>query len=79
MYIANVAEDGFEGNPHLDAVSEYAASEGAGVVAICNKLESEISEFEDNEKLEFLADMGMEESGLDRTIRAGISAAAAGQ
>ena len=60
MYIANVAEDGFENNPHLDAVSEYAASDGAGVVAICNKLESEISELEDDEKLEFLTYMGME-------------------
>ena len=73
LYIANVAEDGFEDNPHLDVVSKYADSEGAGVVAICNKLESEISELEDDEKLEFLADMGMEESGLDRTIRAGYA------
>ena len=73
MYIANVAEDGFEDNPHLDAVSNFAASEGAGLVAICNKLESEISELEDDEKLEFLADMGMDESGLDRTIRAGYA------
>ena len=73
MYIANVAEDGFKDNPHLDAVSEYAASEGAGVVTICNKLESEISELADDEKLEFLADMGMGESGLDRTIRAGYA------
>ena len=73
MYIANVAEDGFEDNPHLDAVMQFAAAENAGVVAICNKLESEISELEDDEKLEFLADMGMEESGLDRTIRAGYA------
>jgi GTP-binding protein YchF len=73
MYIANVAEDGFENNPHLDAVTRFAQSENAGVVAICNKMESEISELEDDEKLEFLADMGMEESGLDRTIRAGYA------
>ncbi|MBL6906741.1 MAG: redox-regulated ATPase YchF [Luminiphilus sp.] len=73
MYIANVAEDGFEDNPHLDVVSKYADSEGASVVAICNKLESEISELEDDEKMEFLAEMGMEESGLDRTIRAGYA------
>jgi GTP-binding protein YchF len=73
MYIANVAEDGFENNPHLDAVTQFAQSENAGVVAICNKMESEISELEDDEKLEFLADMGMEESGLDRTIRAGYA------
>ena len=71
MYIANVSEDGFEDNPHLDAVREYAANEGAEVVAICNKLESEISELEDDEKLEFLQEMGMEEPGLDRVIRAG--------
>lgn len=71
MYIANVAEDGFENNPHLDAVRELAASEGAEVVAICNKLESEISELEDDERLEFLQEMGMEEPGLDRVIRAG--------
>jgi len=71
MYIANVSEDGFESNPHLDAVKAHAASEGAEVVAICNKLESEISELEDDEKLEFLQEMGMEEPGLDRVIRAG--------
>ena len=72
-FIRPLAEDGFEDNPHLDAVSNFAASEGAGLVAICNKLESEISELEDDEKLEFLADMGMDESGLDRTIRAGYA------
>ncbi|GAA0695144.1 redox-regulated ATPase YchF [Marinobacterium maritimum] len=73
MYIANVAEDGFENNPYLDQVKELAASEGAEVVAICNKLESEISELEDDEKLEFLQEMGMDEPGLDRVIRAGYS------
>jgi GTP-binding protein YchF len=71
MYVANVAEDGFEGNPHLEAVRELAAQEGAEVVAICNKLESEIVELEDDEKLEFLAEMGMTEPGLNRVIRAG--------
>ncbi len=71
MYIANIAEDGFEDNPHLDAVRTLAASEGAEVVAICNQIEAEISELEDDEKAEFLADMGMEEPGLDRVIRAG--------
>ncbi len=71
MYIANVAEDGFDNNPYLDQVSELAASEGASVVAICNKLEAEIAELEDDEKLEFLQEMGMEEPGLDRVIRAG--------
>ncbi len=71
MYVANVAEDGFEGNPHLDTVRELAASEGSEVVAICNKLESEIVELEDDEKLEFLEEMGMSEPGLNRVIRAG--------
>jgi len=71
LYIANVAEDGFEGNEHLEAVRTIAATEGAEVVAICNKLESEIIELEDDEKEEFLADMGMEEPGLNRVIRAG--------
>jgi len=71
LYIANVAEDGFEGNEHLEAVRAIAASEGAEVVAICNKLESEIIELEDDEKQDFLAEMGMEEPGLNRVIRAG--------
>lgn len=73
MYIANVSEDGFENNPYLDQVKELAASEGAEVVAICNKLESEIAELEDEEKIEFLQEMGMDEPGLDRVIRAGYS------
>ncbi len=71
MYIANVDENGFENNPHLDKVREFAAAEGAIVVPVCNKLESEIAELEDEEKAEFLADMGMDEPGLDRVIRAG--------
>ncbi|MDX1505010.1 MAG: redox-regulated ATPase YchF [Spongiibacter sp.] len=71
MYIANVNEDGFEDNPHLDTVKNIAAAEGAIVVPICNKLESEIAELEDDEKDEFLADLGMEEAGLNRVIRAG--------
>ena len=71
MYIANVDESGFENNPHLDAVRAIASAEGAEVVAICNKLEAEIAELEDDEKLEFLQDLGMEEPGLDRVIRSG--------
>ncbi|MDO8861329.1 redox-regulated ATPase YchF [Haliea sp. E1-2-M8] len=71
MYIANVDEDGFDENPYLDTVRDIAVSEGAIVVAICNKLESEIVELEDSERLEFLQDLGMEEPGLDRVIRAG--------
>ena len=71
MYIANVDEDGFEDNPHLDVVKSVAAQENAVVVTICNKLESEIVELDDEERLEFLQDLGMEEPGLDRVIRAG--------
>jgi len=71
MYIANVAEDGFENNPHLDAVKAIANAENAQVVAICNKLESEIIELEDDEREEFLADLGFDEPGLNRVIRAG--------
>lgn len=71
MYIANVDEDGFEDNPLLDTVSGIAADENAVVVAICNKLEAEIAELDDEEKAEFLTDLGMEEPGLHRVIRAG--------
>jgi GTP-binding protein YchF len=71
MYIANVDEDGFEDNPHLDTVREIAEAENAVVVAICNKLESEIVELDDEERIEFLAEMGMDEPGLNRVIRAG--------
>ena len=71
MYLANVDESGFENNPHLDVVREIAASEGAEVVVVCNKLESEIAELETDEKTEFLQEMGMTEPGLDRVIRAG--------
>ena len=71
MYIANVAEDGFNDNPHLDAVAGHAASENTSVVVICNKLESEIIELDDDEKVDFLAEMGMQEPGLHRVIRAG--------
>ena len=71
MYIANVAEDGFEDNPYLDAVRAHATAENAGVVVICNKLEAEIIELDDDEKIDFLVEMGMEEPGLNRVIRAG--------
>ncbi len=71
MYIANVDEDGFENNPRLDAVNQLAAAEGAVVVPICNKLESEIAELEDDEKEEFLAELGMTEPGLNRVVQAG--------
>ncbi|GAB2191262.1 redox-regulated ATPase YchF [Sessilibacter sp. MAH2] len=71
MYIANVDESGFEDNPLLDKVRAIAEAENAVVVAICNKLEAEIAELDDEEKQDFLADLGMEEPGLNRVIRAG--------
>ncbi|MCP1643010.1 redox-regulated ATPase YchF [Pseudomonas citronellolis] len=72
MYIANVAEEGFENNPHLDAVRAIAEEEGAVVVPVCNKIEAEIAELDDDEEKQmFLESMGMEEPGLNRVIRAG--------
>jgi len=71
VYIANVDEYGFENNPHLDAVQKLAGEQGAQIVVICNKLEAEIAELDDEERAEFLADLGMAEPGLDRVIRAG--------
>ncbi|MBP4045581.1 redox-regulated ATPase YchF [Chromobacterium violaceum] len=71
MYVANVAEDGFSDNPLLAKVEEYAAKEGAPVVALCAAIESEIAELEDADKAEFLETLGLEEPGLDRLIRAG--------
>ena len=73
MYIANVAEDGFENNPHLDAVRKLAESENAIVVPLCNQIEAEISLLEDDERAEFLEAMGMQEPGLNVVIRAGYS------
>ncbi len=70
LYIANVEEHGFKDNPLLEKVKAYAAKEGAPVVAICAKLESEIADLSGEEKEIFLADMGMHEPGLDRLIRA---------
>lgn len=71
MYIANVAEDGFEDNAHLDVVKKIAEQEKASIVVICNQIEAEISELDDEEKMEFLEEIGMQEAGLDRLIRAG--------
>jgi GTP-binding protein YchF len=73
MYVANVAEDGFVNNPHLDTVLELAAKEGATVVAICAAIEAEIAVLEEADKAEFLADLGFEEPGLDRVVRGGYS------
>jgi GTP-binding protein YchF len=73
MYIANVDEEGFENNSYLDAVIAIAEQEGAVVVPICNKLEAEIGELEDEERDEFLEELGMDEPGLNRVIRAGYN------
>ena len=73
MYIANVDEEGFDNNHYLDTVRAIAESEGAVVVPICNKLEAEIGELEDDERDEFLQELGMEEPGLNRVIRAGYT------
>jgi ribosome-binding ATPase YchF (GTP1/OBG family) len=73
MYVANVREDGFEGNPHLDAVRAHAAREGAPVVAVCAAVEAEIADMPDEDKRMFLADMGMTEPGLDRVVHAGYA------
>jgi GTP-binding protein YchF len=72
MYVANVAEHGFTDNPHLQAVQKYAEAENAPVVAICAAVEAEIADLDDEDKQIFLADMGMEEPGLNRVIRAGF-------
>ncbi len=71
MYIANVAEDGFDNNPHLDAVREFAAAEGAEVVAVCAAIESELVELDEEEAGAFLEELGLDEPGLNRVIRAG--------
>jgi GTP-binding protein YchF len=73
LYAANVTEDGFEGNPQLNAVREHAAAEGAQVVALCAAIEAEIADLEDADKKDFLETMGLEEPGLDRLIRAGYT------
>ena len=71
MYIANVAEDGFADNPHLDAVRARAETEGAEVVPVCAAIEEELSQLEDADRDEFLKDLGLDEPGLNRVIRAG--------
>ena len=71
LYAANVAEDGFAANPHLQIVQTRAAAEGAEVVALCAAIEAEIADLDEADKKDFLAAMGLEEPGLDRLIRAG--------
>jgi len=70
MYVANVLEDGFEDNPHLDAVRTRAAGEGAEVVPVSAAIEEELSELEDADRDAFLESLGLEEPGLNRVIRA---------
>ncbi|ENY72272.1 redox-regulated ATPase YchF [Aeromonas diversa] len=73
MYIANVAEDGFENNPFLDKVREIAAAENAVVVPVCCAIESDIAELDDADRADFMADLGIEEPGLNRVIRSGYT------
>src|SRR5687768_11340594 len=70
MFVGNVAEDGFENNPFLDRLREYAAKQNAPVVAICAKIEAEMADMEEEDKKMFLAEIGQEEPGLNRLIRA---------
>jgi GTP-binding protein YchF len=73
MYIANVSDDGFENNAYLDAVEQRAKDEGAVVVAVCASIEEELIELDADEAKEFLDELGLEEPGLNRVIRAGYS------
>ena len=70
MFIANVREDGFENNPFLDRIKAYAKEDGAEVVPVCAAFEAEVSQLDDADKEDFLAEIGMEEPGLNRVIRA---------
>ena len=70
MYVANVAEGGFENNPYLDVVRERAATEGADVVPVCAAIEAEIAQLDEGDRLVFLEELGLHEPGLDRVIRA---------
>jgi ribosome-binding ATPase len=73
MYIANVQDDGFTDNPLLEAVSKLAEQEGSIVVPVCAALEAEIVQLDEEEKNEFLADLGLQEPGLNRVVRAGYN------
>ena len=72
MFVGNVAEDGFENNPLLDQLKAYAEAQGAPVVAICAKIEAEMSEMSDEDRDMFLEELGQTEPGLNRLIRAGF-------
>jgi hypothetical protein len=71
LYVANVQDDGFENNPMLNKVRIYAENEGSKVVAVCAAIEAEIVQLEEAEKQEFLEDLGLDEPGLNRVVRAG--------
>jgi GTP-binding protein YchF len=71
MYIANVSEEGFENNPYLDQVIAIAEKENAVVVSVCASIESDIAELDEEEKKEFMEELGLTEPGLNRVIRAG--------
>jgi GTP-binding protein YchF len=73
MYVANVAENGFENNPHLDSVRELATRENAVVVPVCAAIEAEIAQLEEGDRAEFLNEIGLDEPGLNRVIRAGYT------
>ena len=70
MFVANVAENGFDNNPYLDRLRDYAAKQNAPVVAICAKMEAEMADMSDEDKLMFLSEIGQDEPGLNRLIRA---------
>ncbi len=72
MFVGNVSEDGFENNPLLDSLKAYAEAQGAPVVAICAKIEAEMSEMSDEDRDMFLQELGLQEPGLNRLIRAGF-------
>jgi GTP-binding protein YchF len=73
LYVANVQESGFTNNPMLDAVRKLAATEGSQVVAVCAAIEAEISQLDEVDRAEFLAELGLDEPGLNRVIRAGYA------
>ncbi len=73
MYVANVSEEGFTDNPALSMVEKLAAEEGAVVVPVCATIEAELLELDDTERADFLADLGLEEPGLNRVVRAGYA------
>lgn len=72
MFVGNVSEDGFDNNPLLDRLKEYAAGQNAPVVAICAKMEADMADMSDEDRALFLSELGQDEPGLNRLIRAGF-------